>query len=379
MVLFVFGLQADEFYFDITNYKIDRVSESKKYCKALQKGIDHRICFSKSLHYDLMQNDKLLKGFNEDISYLKKEYDKTNIDGYLTPQYLPATDMYANYDLKLISVTPYSYTIQENISSYTGGVHGMFETVYHNYTRDGKALVLDAMIRKGKQDAFTKIAKKVYLEQDKDGLDDWIESKFFVPDNFVVTTEGLIFLYNPYEAKAYAFGQTSFIVPFDRLHGIIKGQYIVHNASTQRWFYDKNIGSIHLSYHRQKDGVKLDVDYEAIAPNQDTYVSFSFPYMTKTEAIKVLHYDGAKSFKIYPVGSDIFALDSKQKRIKSHYLLLEAHGKYMHQGHFSFVVKKEHFVMLMRMALASGSHFLSMPSFSKKQDQQGFDCFVFKI
>lgn len=98
-------------------------------------------------------------------------------------------------------------------SSYLGGAHGSYDTEYHNYSlRDGYELctadlftteqlqALDARIR-------TKLCERFGASDDAGlaaaGLfPDYIA----VTENFLVTPDGITFLYNPYEIGCYAAG-----------------------------------------------------------------------------------------------------------------------------------------------------------------------------
>ncbi|WP_324288612.1 RsiV family protein [Pedobacter sp. SL55] len=51
--------------------------------------------------------------------------------------------------------------------------------------------------------------------------------KFALPKSFYVSDKGLVFLYNPYEIKAYAEGVTELVIPFSELSGIAKPQTIL--------------------------------------------------------------------------------------------------------------------------------------------------------
>ena len=53
------------------------------------------------------------------------------------------------------------------------------------------------------------------------------KGKFALAQSFYVNDKGLVFLYNPYEIKAYAEGYTELIVPFSALKAIAKSNTIL--------------------------------------------------------------------------------------------------------------------------------------------------------
>lgn len=98
-------------------------------------------------------------------------------------------------------------------SSYLGGAHGSYETEYHNYSlRDGYELcTADLFTTEQLQALDERIRTKLYERYgatDDPGLSvaglfpDYIAAT----ENFLVTPDGITFLYNPYEIGCYALG-----------------------------------------------------------------------------------------------------------------------------------------------------------------------------
>jgi hypothetical protein len=52
---------------------------------------------------------------------------------------------------------------------------------------------------------------------------------FSLAETFTVTKDGIKFLYNPYEIKAYAAGTTELTVPFSKIKDIMKESSILIN------------------------------------------------------------------------------------------------------------------------------------------------------
>ena len=151
----------------------------------------------------------------------------------------------------------------------------------------------------------------------------WLEPDFFVPDNFVITKNGLKFLYNENEAKAYAFGQTSFFVPYSKLKDVLKSKYLLHGIN-KRWFYQDNVGYIRLKFKKQQNQIKFDIDFDIFIPNQDMYITLSFPNIKDTNVFSNMKYSGINRLKLYPAGSKIFNF-SKKSLIKAKYALIEGY------------------------------------------------------
>lgn len=113
--------------------------------------------------------------------------------------------------------------------SFTGGAHPNSFTSFHAFdvkTGDGvpmKSFISDstALLKlvETKFRELEKLTPEVNLEDAGYFLAD---HKFFIPANFVFTSEGVLFYYNPYEIAAYARGVIDFTIPYDELKGIIR-------------------------------------------------------------------------------------------------------------------------------------------------------------
>lgn len=113
---------------------------------------------------------------------------------------------------------------------YSGGAHPNHATRYVNYDRaTGHRLTLAELFQPDFEKTLTGIAERRFRQAEglKPGapLTDgyfFEDGKFRLNDNFALTDTGLKFLYNPYEIKPYAAGETSLDVPFSELEGILK-------------------------------------------------------------------------------------------------------------------------------------------------------------
>lgn len=120
-------------------------------------------------------------------------------------------------------------------SVFTGGAHGNYNTSLLNFdAQTGELLKLTDII--SDTTALKKIAEvKFYENEQKEAKAGDFEfdksmyfwdSPFFLPQNVGITKEGLQFLYNPYEAAAYARGQISFTISWKDLDAIVRKERI---------------------------------------------------------------------------------------------------------------------------------------------------------
>jgi hypothetical protein len=113
---------------------------------------------------------------------------------------------------------------------YEGGAHGMTLTRFLNWdTKTQKPLTLDDIFVSGYQPKLNQLGEEIFRKEEllsptASLATDYFfkDAKFGLNDNFAVTPTGVKFLYNAYEIKPYAAGQTSIEIPFNRLKKLIK-------------------------------------------------------------------------------------------------------------------------------------------------------------
>ena len=153
-----------------------------------------------------------IQSFNSDFSYFRKEYPKAA--GYYE-WFEKDSLFYAGED---------HITIQQDVYQYWGGAHGMNWLNYYNISKDGKLMdytdfVMDTMLIKT-------VAEKAFRKQYGIAPDAHInstgkmfpETGFFLPKNFAFTADSVIFVYQPYDVDAYAFGRHRFAIPISDIH-----------------------------------------------------------------------------------------------------------------------------------------------------------------
>jgi len=176
-------------------------------------------------HYNTYQDftNAFIKNF-DDFNKENKDYGQTwFMDGKIEviaqkPQYLSALITYVNYE---------------------GGAHPNSNFTYLNYDpANHKEITLDALFSPEAMPKLTMIAEKIFRKNEKlsatESLKDsyfFENDKFSLNQNFTITKEGLKFLYNPYEIKAYAFGTTELLIPFAELKDIAKPNSLLNPAN----------------------------------------------------------------------------------------------------------------------------------------------------
>lgn len=121
------------------------------------------------------------------------------------------------------------YTITR--SSYTGGAHGMYTTVYHTYSlSDGFELELVDLFDARQLELLDRaIREKIALDYGA-ASDEELSDRGFFPEyirpteNFSVTPEGIVFLYNPYEIGCYALGSVEVTFTREELDALFAGK-----------------------------------------------------------------------------------------------------------------------------------------------------------
>lgn len=164
--------------------------------------------------------ENLAKSFVKEFEDLAAENDDIPIMGW---------DYDGSGDTLLIS--PKVISIYYQVYSFTGGAHGNSTITYLNFNaQTGDLLKLTDML--SDTTALKKIAELKFEKTQKEFAKDngfeydrasyfW-EKPFYLPANIAITKTGLLFMYNPYEAAAYALGPISFDLTWQELGTIAK-------------------------------------------------------------------------------------------------------------------------------------------------------------
>ncbi|MBC8986774.1 DUF3298 domain-containing protein [Pedobacter sp. N36a] len=133
-------------------------------------------------------------------------------------------------ETKVLTDQPDYLGFEHSLVNYAGGAHPNSVMVYWNiHPKTLQEITLESLINEGSMPQLVAIAEKIFRKNEKlsptASLKDnyfFENDKFDLNRNFTITKEGLKFLYNPYEIKAYAYGSTELIIPFSDLKTIAR-------------------------------------------------------------------------------------------------------------------------------------------------------------
>jgi hypothetical protein len=125
--------------------------------------------------------------------------------------------------------------LEYNGYQYTGGAHGGTKIRYLNWNvKQTKKILLSDILKPGYEAELTAIGEKIFRKQEN--LDtttplsrDYFfkDGKFALNQNFLITPFGLKFLYNQYEIKPYAAGQTTLDIPYAQIKTLLQPNTVV--------------------------------------------------------------------------------------------------------------------------------------------------------
>lgn len=123
--------------------------------------------------------------------------------------------------------SPKIASIELMISSFTGGAHPVgYSNTFNFLLPSGELLLLDKIM--ADRAGFLQLAEKEFklsrglpetANLQEEGY--FFGEPFALPANFVFTSEGLYLIYNVYEAGAYALGPTEYLIPYEKLEGLL--------------------------------------------------------------------------------------------------------------------------------------------------------------
>lgn len=125
---------------------------------------------------------------------------------------------------------PKVISLKSSEYAFTGGAHGMSATRLASYwTESGEAVKLSDLLIPDFDRQLNTIGEKLFRQQweipedqDLDEAGFWFENnRFRLSDNFAVDTNGLVFLYNPYEVAPYSFGTLELTVDFREIRELL--------------------------------------------------------------------------------------------------------------------------------------------------------------
>ncbi len=230
---------------DTLTYTYDSV---KVYSKHVPKNNESPIDTPKAvISYSVFKNDRLNQLIKRKVfNYFAQDEPATSyqdiansfIKGYddfvrsnpSTPQ-----AWFLSINIEVLKQSPTYLSLKYTHTDYAGGAHGNTTISFLNYNPKTNAeITLDSLVQPGKMDVLTNIAEGIFRKNEKlsatEPLEDhyfFDKGKFSLAQSFHVTDKGLVFLYNPYEIKAYAEGYTELIIPFSAVKNIAKPNTIL--------------------------------------------------------------------------------------------------------------------------------------------------------
>ncbi len=142
---------------------------------------------------------------------------------------------FLDINIQVLRQTHNYIALQHTNSDYAGGAHGNTSIYYLNYNpKTNQPITLDSLIQADKKSELLKIAETIFRKDEKLSPSAPLGSKYFFDNDqfalaqqFFVSKNGLEFIYNAYEIKAYAYGTTTLVIPFEELKNISKPNTIL--------------------------------------------------------------------------------------------------------------------------------------------------------
>jgi hypothetical protein len=147
----------------------------------------------------------------------------------------PAVPYDLNMDASIIRQDSSLTTLQLTGYTYTGGAHGSTLTYFVNWdTQAGKSVALNSILKPGYEKELTSTAESIFRAQEHLAKDASLKENYFFKDgvfslnnNFTLTPIGIRFLYNQYEIKPYAAGQTNLLIPYSKIKSLLLPHTVV--------------------------------------------------------------------------------------------------------------------------------------------------------
>lgn len=209
-------------------------------------------CAYPQIESNLSQNiaDKINTSIKNDIQFADGEKSKKSLEDYFNVLVEDFKGQEENKDNKEVEeekapwVCSIHASIQRNSDnvlcvqyetySNTGGAHPNYSLINSNYDlKTGEKIKLENIINIKKIDKVDEIAEKLFrLQYNLNPSANWedmgytFENGIFkLNENFIISKDALLFIYNPYEIGAYAMGSSHLTVPFKEISKYLIGQW----------------------------------------------------------------------------------------------------------------------------------------------------------
>lgn len=230
---------------DTLTYTYDSI---KVYSKNIIKTDSKKADTTKAMiSYPVFKNVALNSFIQHHITdYIAKEEENTSYQ-YIADSFVKGYDQFylENKDsfqywflminVKVVSQKQHYIALQYLHSDFSGGAHPNTNFSYINYNpTTNQPVTLDSLIDSNQKPKLLSVAEKIFRSNEKLSATAPLTDKYFfdkgvfsLPENFYVSNKGLVFLYNPYEIKAYVFGTTELLIPFTELKEIARPNTIL--------------------------------------------------------------------------------------------------------------------------------------------------------
>ncbi len=333
---------AQEVFVEKESYNLSYIKLNESYCKYVEA--EKKLCNEKEISYiDYSDPDipVFLSNLETHLKQTLKVYHEDNLKkSTLSSLKESAGDIsgewYNKSIIDLFSKTPLTYTLSNTVTGYTGGAHGHYGLDFTNYSlKTHKTIALDELFIADSNQTLHNIALSHYkdifgIKKNQTLQDDgWFNNEFILAENFALTPQGIYFLYNQYEIKAYSYGLTEFMLPYSKLYSIIDPNGILGFTLKQKKtfhnsFYDEEAMFISIDSKRNTDNtITITAKMKNLSFLNKGWFSLSFPQLNSKKQVVKMKKDGFAQLKAYPKGSKIYH-NLHKKAIRSSYLLIEA-------------------------------------------------------
>jgi len=229
--------EPDTLAYSLKNYYI----ESKLESKAID-SINNKTYFEAS--YPQFQDDAINSYINKLITFNDnpdRQYNSLEEAGegfikeyedYQKLDYSSPWPWYSKIEANVVENHKSYLGIEVKYEDFMGGAHGNHGTIYSNFDlHSKKEITLQDAILNNKMDSLTRVAEEIFKKNE--GIDSlqnsfpnyfFEDGKFSLNNNFLFQKDGILFLYNIYEIKAYAEGTTRLEIPYSKINSLLTPQ-----------------------------------------------------------------------------------------------------------------------------------------------------------
>ena len=166
--------------------------------------------------------DNMINAFFEDYREVLGESAGTDYPAFpwgldIKGDVLKVNDLYISYNI--------------NYYIFTGGAHPNGYTRFFNFVPStGEILCLNDIFKTGFERKLNKLLEQKFrmdfeLSNDAPLTEILFENKIEHNNNFTISENGIIFLYNRYEIAPYVFGEIILEIPYGEINDILKEPY----------------------------------------------------------------------------------------------------------------------------------------------------------